>query len=61
MAVKCGSELNAIGNLLQSVTLVVLTVDQFFGCGGGPLERQNRIAIGTLSLICRKKITVITT
>ena len=44
----------------------VLTFDQFFGRGGGPLERQkqdNHVyrKTGTLSLIFREKIGDVTT
>ena len=42
-----------------SQPFVVLTVDQFFGHSGGPLERQKQVShvyrnIGTLLLIFRK-------
>ena len=38
VTVKCTSEGNVIG-IFPSVPFVALTVDQFVGYGGGPLER----------------------
>ena len=45
--------------IMQSQLFIVLTVDQFVGHGGGPLERQKQDShvyrkTGTLPLIFRK-------
>ena len=53
------------GQCFPSQPFVVLTVDQFVGHGGGPLERQKQDShvyrkTSTLLLICLK-ITVVTT